>query len=56
MSIEIMELLNEINKRGTTVVMVTHEHSLVKRFGHRVIEIDRGEVKKDIPEGQNGKV
>ena len=56
MSIEIMELLNEINKRGTTVVMVTHEHSLVKRFGHRVIEIDSGEVKKDIPEGQNGKV
>ena len=46
MSIEIMELLNEINKRGTTVVMVTHEHSLVKRFGHRVIEIDSGEVKK----------
>lgn len=54
MSIEIMELLNEINKRGTTVVMVTHEHSLVKRYRHRVIEIDDGELKKDIPEGQNG--
>lgn len=56
MSIELMELLEKINKRGTTVIMVTHEHSLVKRFGHRVVEIKDGEIEKDISEGQNDKV
>lgn len=47
MSFEIVELLNEINKRGTTVVMVTHEHNLVKRFKKRVIEISEGDVTSD---------
>lgn len=37
MSYEIVELLTEINRRGTTVLMVTHEHDLVKRFPRRVI-------------------
>ena len=39
MSYEIMELLTEINRRGTTVLVVTHEHDLVKSFRRRVIEI-----------------
>lgn len=47
MSFEIVELLNEINKRGTTIVMVTHEHNLVKRFKKRVIEISEGDVTSD---------
>jgi len=47
MSFEIVELLSEINKRGTTVVMVTHEHNLVKRFKKRVIEINEGDVTSD---------
>ena len=47
MSQEIVELLTEINKRGTTVVMVTHEHDLVQRFNKRVIRIDRGHVAED---------
>ena len=34
LSFEIVDLLSEINRRGTTVLMVTHEHSLVKHF-HR---------------------
>ena len=38
MSYEIVELLTEINKRGTTILMVTHEHDLVQHFGKRVIE------------------
>ena len=42
MSYEIVELLTEINRRGTTVLMVTHEHDLVKRFPRRVIEIQGG--------------
>ena len=47
MSYEIVELLTEINRRGTTVQMVTHEHDLVKRFPRRVIEIQGGTVVGD---------
>lgn len=47
MSYEIIELLSEINKRGTTVLVVTHEHDLVKSFGKRVITIDDGKVVSD---------
>ncbi|MBQ7782607.1 MAG: cell division ATP-binding protein FtsE, partial [Oscillospiraceae bacterium] len=36
-SVEIVKLLKEINERGTTVLMVTHEHELVKRIGGRLI-------------------
>lgn len=47
MSYEIVDLLNHINANGTTVVMVTHEHELVRRFNHRVITIDNGEIVSD---------
>ena len=47
MSYEIVELLSEINRRGTTVLMVTHEHDLVKMFHRRVIEIRDGCVVSD---------
>ena len=47
MSYEIVELLTAINKRGTTVLMVTHEHDLVQRFNKRVIEISEGRIMTD---------
>ncbi len=47
MSYEIVDLLNHINANGTTIVMVTHEHELVRRFNHRVITISKGEVVSD---------
>ncbi len=47
MSYEIIELLSEINKRGTTVLVVTHEHELVKSFGKRVINIEDGHLVHD---------
>ena len=47
MSYEIVELLTEINRRGTTVLMVTHEHDLVHKFPHRIIEIHDGCVISD---------
>lgn len=47
MSLEIVELLNEINKCGTTIVMVTHAHNLVQRFDRRVITINHGNVVGD---------
>ena len=47
LSYEIVELLNEINRRGTTVLMVTHERDLVRMFNRRVIEIREGCVVSD---------
>lgn len=47
MSYEIVDLLTEINKRGTTVIMVTHEHQLVRDFGHRVVMIENGQIVAD---------
>ncbi|MGN0172517.1 MAG: cell division ATP-binding protein FtsE [Acutalibacteraceae bacterium] len=50
LSFEIMELLTEINRRGTTVLVVTHEHELVEHFHRRVIVIDSGTVVSDVPQ------
>ena len=50
MSYEIIELLHEINKRGTTILIVTHEHDLVHSFNSRVITIDKGVVVDDTME------
>lgn len=45
---EIVKLLKDINRRGnTTVLMVTHEHSLVEKVGGRVINIRKGRIDFD---------
>ena len=46
-SFELMSLLQEINNLGTTVLVVTHEQELVRRFDKRVIAIDEGMVISD---------
>ena len=50
-SLEIMNLLQEINKLGTTLLVVTHEMNLVQQFGNRVISINEGLVVSDGMEG-----
>ena len=50
-SLEIMNLLQEINNLGTTMLVVTHELDLVKRFSKRVITIDNGLI---ISDGMDG--
>ena len=47
MSYEIVSLLTEINRRGTTILMVTHDHNLVRDFRHRVIMLDGGKIVAD---------
>ena len=44
---EMMGLLEEINERGTTVIVVTHSHEMVQQMKKRVITMDRGVVVKD---------
>ncbi len=51
MSYEIVDLLNHINENGTTIIMVTHEHELVKKFNHRIVVIDHGQVISDTASG-----
>jgi cell division transport system ATP-binding protein len=50
-SLEILTLLQKINELGTTVLVVTHEKSLVDRFSRRVIAIDGGRI---ISDGMDG--
>ena len=50
-SLEIMSLLQEINNLGTTVLVVTHEKSLVERFAKRVILLREGLVASDGMDG-----
>ncbi|MBR5223290.1 MAG: cell division ATP-binding protein FtsE [Clostridia bacterium] len=47
MSYEIVSLLTEINRKGTTILMVTHDHNLVRDFQHRVIMLDSGKIVAD---------
>jgi len=44
---QIVKLLEEINKEGTTVVMATHNIEIVKRTKYRIIELDRGKIVAD---------
>jgi len=53
-SLELMRLLVKINQLGTTVVVVTHEKSLVDRFGKRVVTIESGHVINDSVGGYVG--
>ena len=46
-SLEIMQLLEEINNLGTTMLVVTHAQSLVEQFGKRVVAIDEGKIISD---------
>lgn len=50
-SMEIMDVLNQINKMGTTVIMVTHDIDIVKKMNKRVILLDSGRILKDYEEG-----
>ena len=47
LSYEIMELLEAINRLGTTVVVVTHEVGLAREFGKRVVELKDGRIVSD---------
>ncbi len=44
LSLEIMNLFREINARGTTVVVATHDRELIRRVGRRAITLDHGSI------------
>jgi len=51
---EIMKLLEQINLRGTTILMVTHAKDIVDKMGKRVIAIDKGCIVRDDATGSYG--
>jgi len=44
LSFEIMNLFREINARGTTVVVATHDRELIRRVGRRAVTLDKGQI------------
>jgi cell division transport system ATP-binding protein len=44
---EILKLLFKINTAGTAVIMATHDHEMVRRYGHRIVHLEQGEIVKD---------
>ena len=51
-SMEIMTLLEEINKKGTTVIVVTHNKDIVNALKKRVITLKKGKIISDEEEGR----
>ena len=44
LSLEIMNLFREINARGTTVVVATHDRELIRRVGRKALTLDHGQI------------
>ena len=51
-SLEVMAVLEAINKLGTTIIMVTHDTDIVNKMKKRVIELDSGRILKEYAEGE----
>jgi cell division transport system ATP-binding protein len=44
LSLDVMNLFRDINARGTTVVVATHDRELIRRVGRRAVALDHGQV------------
>lgn len=51
---DIMRIFEEINTRGTTIVMATHNREIVNKIRHRVIAIENGQIIRDEQRGDYG--
>ena len=50
-SLEIMQILDQINQRGITIIVSTHDKSIVNYFRKRVLTLDSGEIIRDVQAG-----
>ena len=53
-SLDIVRLLDRINRTGTTIVMATHDHDIVNQLRKRVVELKDGEIIRDENQGVYG--
>jgi len=51
-SLEMVNLLKEINDKGTTILMATHNQEIVDSCKNRVIELEKGKIVRDEKEGK----
>ena len=51
---EIMQVLERINLQGTTIIMATHNSTIVNNLRHRVLAIEEGRIVRDEEEGEYG--
>ena len=49
LTIEIMDLIVKASTRDTTVIVATHDHSLIERYGKRVLRLEGGRIAEDVP-------
>ncbi|MCR9097598.1 MAG: cell division ATP-binding protein FtsE [bacterium] len=49
LTIEIMDLIMAAATRGTTVIVATHDHSLIDRYGKRMLRLENGRIAEDLP-------
>ncbi len=54
LTIEIMDLIVATATRGTTVLVATHDHSLIDRYGKRVLRLEAGRIAEDLMNGGAG--
>ena len=52
LSTQIVTLLEKINRAGTTIVMATHDSSIVNRRKKRVLQLQQGKLMSDVPQGR----
>lgn len=50
-SMEVMEILDQINQKGITVIISTHDHTIVNHYRKRVITLDSGQIIRDVEHG-----
>ena len=43
-----MDLIVKASTRGTTVIVATHDHSLIERYGKRVLRLEAGRIVEDV--------
>ena len=53
-SMEVMEILDQVNQRGITILVSTHDHAMVDYFRKRVITLSEGQIIKDVQAGTYG--
>lgn len=54
LTIEIMDLIASAATRGTTVMVATHDHSLIDRYGKRMLRLEGGRISEDVPAARAG--
>lgn len=54
LTIEIMDLIMAAATRGTTVMVATHDHSLIDRYGRRMLRLENGRIAEDHPAAGSG--